>query len=91
MRARLGQAPSAKQEAGLRETVEQLQHKEGKLSATSQSYLETERLLHRDLSTLLSDARWLRHYGEVEVGLRGGLRLGWAGVGVLVWGGLIWG
>ena len=33
-------------------------------AASTQTFLEREALLHRDLSTLISDAQWLKHYGE---------------------------
>jgi hypothetical protein len=33
-------------------------------AASTQTFLEREALLHRDLSTLIADAQWLKHYGE---------------------------
>lgn len=63
LRARLGKGGGdAKAEASLRAAAEELTHKDGKLAATAQGYSETEAGLARDLSTLVADARWLRHY-----------------------------
>ncbi|KAL4457824.1 hypothetical protein ABPG75_012689 [Micractinium tetrahymenae] len=71
MRARLGKGGDAKQEAALEETIKRLQHKEGKLQVATQSFMEQEALLHRDLSTLISDAAWLRHYVAAAFRLEG--------------------
>lgn len=64
LRARLGKGGGgdARAEASLRAALEELRHKEGKQAATAQGYAEAEAGLARDLSTLVADARWLRHY-----------------------------
>jgi hypothetical protein len=37
----------------------------------AQNYADQEQLLHRDLSTLLADASWLRHYAAAALRLQG--------------------
>jgi hypothetical protein len=63
-RAKLGKVGGhdAKLEANLDDTIKKLQHKEGKLTLAVQSYQEKEQSLYTDLSTLIKDAAWLKHY-----------------------------
>lgn len=64
LRAKLGKVGGhdAKLEASLDDTIKKLQHKEGKLTLSVQSFQEKEQSLYSDLSTLIKDAAWLRHY-----------------------------
>lgn len=58
-------------EAALDETIKKLQHKEGKLAVAVQSFNEKEQALYTDLSTLIKDATWLRHYVASALRLQG--------------------
>lgn len=64
LRAKLSKVNGAdgKLEGTLDDTIKKLQHKEGKLSMTVANFTDKEKLLHEDLSTLIKDAAWLRHY-----------------------------
>jgi len=63
-------------EAHLDETVKKLQHKEGKLSVTVQSFQETEQSLYADLCTLIRDAAWMRHYIATALKAQGNALVG---------------
>jgi hypothetical protein len=40
-------------------------------AVAAQSYADQEQVLHRDLATLISDARWLKHYMAAALRLQG--------------------
>ena len=63
-RAKLGKlgGHDVKLESQMEDTIKKLQHKESKLSLSVQSYQEKEQSLYNDLSTLIKDAAWLKHY-----------------------------
>ena len=63
-RAKLSKAngSDARMEGSLDDTIKKLQHKEGKLALSVAAYQEKEQSLYSDLSTLIKDAAWLRHY-----------------------------
>lgn len=72
LRASLSKAgASTKLENQLDETIKTLQHKEGKLALTTHQYQDKEQALYTDLSTLIKDAEWLRHYMAVALRLQG--------------------
>ncbi|KAI8113609.1 hypothetical protein M9435_003607 [Picochlorum sp. BPE23] len=80
-RAKLGKVGGhdAKLEAHLDDTIKKLQHKEGKLTLAVQSYQEKEQALYSDLSTLIKDAAWLRHYIASALKVQGDALIGAAG------------
>lgn len=45
-------------------------------AVAAQSFADLEQLLHRDLATLITDARWLRHYAAAALRLQGNALLG---------------
>jgi len=55
-------AGDSKMEAGIEETIKKLQHKEGKLQIATSHFEENEASLYRDVSSLIKDAAWLKHY-----------------------------
>jgi len=53
---------SGKIESNLDQNITKLQHYESKLKLAIQSFQEKEQALQADLTTLIKDAAWLRHY-----------------------------
>lgn len=80
-RAKLGKVGGhdAKLEMHLDDTIKKLQHKESKLSLSVQSYQEKEQSLYNDLSTLVKDAAWLKHYISSALKVQGDALTGAAG------------
>jgi hypothetical protein len=81
LRAKLGKlgGHDAKLESQLDDTIKKLQHKESKLSLSVQSYQEKEQSLYTDLSTLVKDAAWLKHYISSALKVQGDALTGAAG------------
>jgi hypothetical protein len=55
-------AGDSKMEAVMDQTIKKLQHKEGKLQIATSNFEENEASLYRDVSSLIKDAAWLKHY-----------------------------
>lgn len=52
----------AKGNEQMQDTIRELQHKQNKLAAAQQSFLEHEALVHTQLSQLIKDGVWLKSY-----------------------------
>ena len=78
LRAKLSKVNGSdgKLEGNLDDAIKKLQHKEGKLSLTVQNFQEKEKSLAEDLSTLIKDAAWLRHYMALALRFQGEALLG---------------
>jgi hypothetical protein len=78
LRAKLSRAPGAdgRLENQLDDAIKRLQHKEGKLALVAHEFKEKEGALADDLSTLIRDAEWLRHYMATALKLQGDALLG---------------
>ena len=61
-RTKLSRTPSTKSETLLNEKVKKLQEIEAKETIAASNFQEHETALGRDLSSLIKDAGWLKHY-----------------------------